>query len=247
MASWPYFAGMFGPTNNLSNIFAPISALFVGISAVGLLVTIYLQNKAIQQAQTSTETQNFQNIYFKLRDEIIASRSKRNEKIAEVNKKSSQFYATKILHMRSQLTTKTSQHHNASINDVEFTKRNFPERDILAWKQEYFKRAISDAYINNSEVCSFIQKVVFVLKYIYSKSDNELSNNAISKEEYVDIIFDELSNDEIRCVFAYFKFCNSFEISEIYHMKLMNSKLVYNDFLSERATEFINEKLMPDE
>ncbi|MEA4858333.1 MAG: putative phage abortive infection protein [Solidesulfovibrio sp.] len=57
--SFGIFAGIFGPINDLQNVFSPVGALFTGIATWGAIYTIYKQVEL-------TARQQFENIFFNL-------------------------------------------------------------------------------------------------------------------------------------------------------------------------------------
>lgn len=65
---WP-FAGMFGPTADLQNVFSPVGALFSGVAVWGAIYTIYIQT-------VMTNRQQFESVFFNLLN--IHNENKRN-------------------------------------------------------------------------------------------------------------------------------------------------------------------------
>ena len=65
---WP-FAGMFGPTSDLQNVFSPVGALFSGVAVWGAIYTIYIQT-------VMTTRQQFESVFFNLLN--IHNENKRN-------------------------------------------------------------------------------------------------------------------------------------------------------------------------
>ncbi|WP_415714082.1 putative phage abortive infection protein [Maridesulfovibrio sp.] len=68
--SWQGFAGIFGPTDNLENIFTPIGTLFSAVAAWGALLAIYFQTQWVNRQQFESNFFNMLNIHIENRDKI---------------------------------------------------------------------------------------------------------------------------------------------------------------------------------
>ena len=62
----PLFSGMFGPVDNLEGVFAPVNALFSGLAFAILVITIFLQQRDIDDGNEQSYKQSFESNFFQL-------------------------------------------------------------------------------------------------------------------------------------------------------------------------------------
>lgn len=68
--SWDFCAGLFGPIENLENIFSPVGTLFSAFAAWGALLAIYFQTQWVNRQQFESNFFNMLNIHIANRDKI---------------------------------------------------------------------------------------------------------------------------------------------------------------------------------
>ena len=204
---WP-FAGMFGPTTDLQNVFSPIGALFSGVAVWGAIYTIYTQARM-------TTRQQFESVFFNLLNIHNENRKNFQFDIAlEENKSSEYLYADEaFLHYYNLLKEIYSyvfryvtigRHRCAGIGDViiddiedNIEQSKDGNRLITLSKEKLFRLAY-DIYTQYTDVyySKYVRHVYHVLKYI-----DESGSSIIKKRVYIRIFRAQFSKYEMALLY----------------------------------------------
>lgn len=207
----PNVRGTFG------DMFGAANALFTGLSFVGLLVTILLQRRDINEQRYEMTLQSFESTFFNLlnihRDTVLALEKKR------INKKTSGG-VTVERDISSKGTAVFIYIFSTYIDHLPNDKKFNNESYLKVFKQ-------------NWEILGHYFRSIEILLFTIDNLDIKNLNDANYKQRYIDILKSQLSEYETALIFYHFLSSKG--------LKFKNIAERYTFF------EFINDELITDD
>lgn len=207
---WP-FAGIFGQTDDLQNIFSPIGTLFSGLASGGAIYAIFQQAQAFQLQQKAFEIQLFENNFYNMlnlhkdnKSQIIAtSYDREGNKTTETGIKAFQALHNKLEGM-------TSLAYNDNPRFLEYVSKT-EQKEILFASQEIENaenkfRLIYEIFSESTNHClsHYFRNLYHTFKYIDEKIEDSdlrkkyfsIARAQLSPYEYALFYYNGLANED---------------------------------------------------
>jgi hypothetical protein len=207
----PNVRGTFG------DMFGAANALFTGLSFVGIIVTILLQRRDINEQRYEMTLQSFESAFFNLlnihRETVFALEKKR------INKKTS-----------GGITVEKDISSKGTAVFIYIFSRYI---DHLPPDKKFNDISYLKVFKENWEILGHYFRSVEILLFTIDNLDIKKQNNLTYKQRYVDILKSQLSEYETALIFYHFLSSKGLKFKEIAEK--------YNFF------EFINDELITDD